>query len=185
MKNVLVAIALLTSIVSVSAQWSVGVDARLAPFGETLKRYAGTDIVLNYSYDFCGSLYLMPSVGLFYKNYYDDNDWVGGPGRKGNDYQTGIDFSIVAGKKFLLNKGFVSIFTGPRYGYAFVTNFYMVDPNRNSFDWRIGAAYKICKFLISAKFDIGCLNFAKDDLGYKIIKYSPTQTLVLGVAYDF
>ena len=186
MKKFIVFTVLLLSWVAAQAQWSVGVDARIAPWGQERKN-AGTDIMVSYKIP-VKSFYVMPSVGLFYKKYYEELDcdpsWYVKHG-----YQTGFDLTVVAGKSFGLGIGTLSVFTGPRYAYAYASRSHVfTDFIPNSFDWRIGVDYTFSKFTVSAKCDIATLKFQKDsDTPYHKAKYTEHQVpaLAIGLAYNF
>lgn len=186
MRNLLVLFVLITSALGVNAQWSIGVDARLAPFGKEVKRNVGSDIVLNYSKDFAGSFYFMPSVGFFYKNYYGKDRFPSEDARFTSFYQTGVDVSVVVGKKFRISKGYLSIFLGPRYGYSFAEKFRHFDPNRNSLDLRAGVSWTIKRITMSGKFDYGWLTLGKHDCEHDLVfigTYYTIPTIAIGVAY--
>ena len=194
MKKLVLFLVLMAASMAASAQWSIGADVRWAPFGSDGDRHnVGTDIVVNYTHDFRGGFYLMPSVGLFYKNYYSHGLWEGGPGHY-PVYQTGFDVVVVGGKKFNLSKGSFSIFTGPRYAYAYATKTLNMTVSPNSLDWRIGIGYTVNKITLSLKADIGCLK-TKYDYQYFIYDYDHSSrpriekfhstTFSLGVAYNF
>lgn len=186
MKKLLVFFVLLSSWAMAQAQWSVGLDARLAPWGDG-RNNAGSDLVINYKLPVAG-FFVMPSAGLFYKKYIYKIEWVGYNPSSPTDYkvpyktygyQTGFDLACVVGKGFNLGVGELAFFTGPRYAYAFARSDQAADFNRNSFDWRIGASYSIWKFTASAKVDIACLKFRK---GYD---EHQVPVLAIGLAYNF
>lgn len=188
MKKLFILLTLLVSCVAAQAQWSVGLDACIAPWGSDNKKHMGTDITLNYRLP-VSSFYVMPSVGLFYTNFFEEADWDGGKCYGNSGYQTGFDFALVVGKSFGVGIGKLSVFTGPRYAYAFASKSNIgADYVPHNFDWRIGVDYSISKFTISAKIDIATLKLLKDEeYAFGIRKYSEHQvpTLAVGLAYHF
>ena len=180
MKKLFILLTILVSCVVAQAQWSVGLDARIAPWNTDNRNY-GTDIVVNYQLN-AGGLFVLPSAGLFYKCLKEEDMYLGlnGPSPhtySKNGYQTGFDVGIFIGKEFSLGPGALGIFTGPRYGYAFISD--VCDPvNRNSLDWRIGVSYRIWKITASVKCDIGCLKYAS------YYNHRQVSTLAIGVAYN-
>lgn len=186
MKKLVILLVLMATSVAASAQWSVGVDARLAPFGHyNSQRSIGTDISVNYTQDFKDGFFMMPSLGLFYKSHFKDQ-WDGGTGFN-IYYQTGFDITVVFGKQFECSKGSFSIYTGPRYAYAYATKTLDMSISPNSLDWRIGIGYSINKITLSLKADIGCL---KTKYRYKNVSNLEgpefhSTTFALGVAYNF
>lgn len=191
MKKIIVLLVLVLSWVAAHAQWSVGLDARIAPWGGK-RANLGTDIVASYKMS-VGSFYITPSAGLFYKNYYQRTEYDGGPNYSHWGYQTGVDVAIVAGNSFKVGSGTFSVFSGPRYGYAFVSKSHLFnDFLHHSFDWRVGAEYSFGKFTVSAKCDIAMLKYQqdyvwKDSGGEHVYEYDERQVpaLVVGVAYNF
>ena len=99
MKKLFILLTILVSCIAAQAQWSVGLDARIAPWGSDNKKHMGTDITLNYRLP-VSSFYVMPSVGLFYTNFFEEADWDGGKCYGNSGYQTGFDFALVVGKSF-------------------------------------------------------------------------------------
>ncbi len=159
--------------VAACAQFGVGADLRLAPWGghegdyEVLEsRFIGSDIVANYKFELPKGFYLLPEVGFVYQSMYktDMKDyWIyytplGGTAENKDypdkPYQVGFDVTALAG--YNLSRHW-SVFTGPRYGYSFVSNPEWVSYRRHHFDWRIGLDYTIGKWSISAKCDIAFL----------------------------
>lgn len=181
MKKFLIVCAIFGSFIAAQAQWSVGLDARLAPWGEVRKN-AGTDIVVNYKFNM-RYFFVMPSAGLFYQNfYYDGINWIPSPpaGCKEKGYRTGFDITAVIGKDFKVGPGSLGLFTGPRYCYAFAQQ--KVSPEGfepNNLDWRIGASYSIWKITASAKVDFACLKLNK------AFNDHPVPVLAIGLAYNF
>jgi len=189
-KVVLLGLIAIFSSMAGFAQWSVGLDARLAPWCNERQNY-GTDIVVNYQLPI-GSFFIMPSAGLFYQRFPEEGFWIVGnygqkPDIKNEGYRTGFDLTCVFGKQFNLGAGKAAIFTGPRYAYAFASHpeFEEFDPYlQNTFDWRIGVSYSIWKITVSAKADISCLRMYKRELMVDDPHKQPT-TLAFGVAYNF
>ena len=182
MKRVLLFVVLVASCIVANAQWSIGADVRIDPFGGYAQQHhVGGDIVVNYSVDLPSNFYIMPTVGVFYRDYYSEVQVLGGHSYY-NGYHLGFDLTMVAGWKFKIAKGHWSVFTGPRYAYACVSKAMNDELIRNSFDWRIGVSYSpISRITCSAKVDIGCLRLHKDP------RYDrkQTPTLAFGIAYNF
>lgn len=195
MKKLIVLITCLIMCVVVKAQWSVGFDARIAPWGDDQKNM-GTDIVLNYNFGLKNNFFLMPSVGFFYQRYTTKDDviyyysYVDGRGSGSQDKydygsRSGVDFTLVIGKSFNLGAGSIALFTGPRYGYAYATKQIEVirsDYLRNTLDWRIGASYSIWKITASVKCDIGLLRYLKN---HHVADYKDHQIPVLGIGISY
>ena len=197
MKKIIALLAFVVSWAVAQAQWSVEVDARIAPWGYN-RANLGTDIVASYKLP-VGGFYIAPSAGIFYKNFYQRTDYCGGPNYSHWGYQTGVDVAVVAGKGFKVGAGTFSVFTGPRYGYAFASKCHLqTDFVPHSLDWRVGVDYSFGKFTVSAKCDIAMLKYQKDAIRswynrqeerYEdyIYKYDKRHVpaLVLGIAYNF
>ena len=183
MKRVLLFVVLVASCIVANAQWSIGADVRIAPFGRYGEdHHVGSDIVVNYSVDMPLDFYIMPTIGVFYRGYYSETWMDGGYHSYYDRYHLGLDLTMVGGWKFKIAKGHWSVFTGPRYAYACISKVWNDRLNRNSFDWRIGVSYSpISRITCSAKVDIACLRLDKDS------RYSPKQTptLAFGIAYNF
>ena len=66
MKRVLLFVVLVASCIVANAQWSIGADVRIAPFGRYGEdHHVGSDIVVNYSVDMPLDFYIMPTIGVF------------------------------------------------------------------------------------------------------------------------
>lgn len=198
MKKLFILLTLLVSCVAAQAQWSVGLDARIAPWGNDQKNM-GTDIVANYKLP-VGGFFIMTSVGFFYQKYtqnrnveyyYVDKRVQGQSSRDDIKYdfgyRSGIDLTCVIGKSFSLGTGDFAIFTGPRYAYAYAEKpdeSAFCNHLQNSFDLRVGASYTLWKITASAKCDIGLLRYLKQD---NAGDYNDRQVpiLAIGVAYNF
>ena len=197
MKKIFALLVFVVSWAAAQAQWSVEVDARIAPWGGE-RANLGTDIVASYKLP-VGGFYIAPSAGIFYKNYYQSTEYYGGPNYPHWGYQTCVDVAVVAGKGFKLGSGMFSVFTGPRYGYAFASKCHLQsDFVPHSLDWRLGVDYSFSKFTVSAKCDIAMLKYQKDTIRSRynrqeeryedyICKYDERQVsvLVVGLAYNF
>jgi len=190
MKRFILILTVTFAFLAANAQWSVGLDARFAPCND-VRQNVGTDITLNYQLNF-GNLFVTPSIGFFYQKYTNSTYEITGGGSfpHNQGYRTGIDISAVAGLLFKLGIGKLGFFTGPRYGYAFASkkefdSSLFADYLPNSFDWRIGASYKIWKITASTKFDIACLKFKKKDSRGYSSDYNQASSIAIGLAYDF
>lgn len=198
MKRFIVIIALMLSWFAAQAQWSIGFDARLAPWGDT-QRNMGTDLVVNYKFSL-SKFYLMPTAGFFYQKYTKEENvlidgyypWSGPdngpnipPEKYGFGYRSGFDLACVIGKSFDVGAGEIAVFTGPRYAYAFAQHTGAEVNNAhlpNSLDWRVGLSYSIWKITASVKCDIGLLRQMKHP---RTGGYDDKQVPVLGIGIAY